>query len=103
MRCFAVRARYCYFVANTPGGKWTKLPNVWPDQLISARQLARFFTGDLNAPVKGHPPFPGTEKAYLRAQIARINADCELAPAGIFGVSDDNKIEAGACVLERQR
>lgn len=36
----------------TAGGDWVALPNVQPEQIVSARALRRFFTGDLDAKVR---------------------------------------------------
>lgn len=86
--------QYVYFAANSPGGKWTQLPNVLPQQIMLARQMRRFFTGNLAAPVLGFPRFPWGEAAYLRAQIARISAATVLAPKGAFEVDDrDDLVE----------
>lgn len=52
-------------------------------------QIKRYFTGDLEAPVPGYPPFPGTEINLLRAQIARITAGVCVSPAGFFEVDED--------------
>ena len=46
-------------------------------------------TGNLNAPLNTNPPFPGKERHYLRAQIARISHACTLAPTGLYGDSGD--------------
>ncbi|RHY50560.1 hypothetical protein DYB34_006885, partial [Aphanomyces astaci] len=43
--------------------------------------------------VHGHPPFPGSEKNFIRAQIARINAGTVLCPAGFFIVSEEGELE----------
>jgi len=40
-----------YFVCNEPGKLWTKLPNVTPQQISTARKIKKFFTGNLAAPV----------------------------------------------------
>lgn len=76
--------RWTYFVANALEGDWVRLPDVRASELVAACQLTRFFTGSLDAAVKGHPPFKGTEKNYLRAQIARISAESELCPDGWY-------------------
>lgn len=76
--------KFTYFVCHGVGQPWTKLPRATPHQLIVARQIRRFFSGDLSAPVGGHPPFPGTEANYLRAQIALISAGTAIAPSGVF-------------------
>jgi radial spoke head protein 4A len=71
-----------YWVCAYAGAEWTRLPRVTPHQVVAARQIKRFFTGDLAAPVSGHPPFPGQEASFVRAQIARITAETAVCPAG---------------------
>lgn len=71
-----------YWVCAYAGAEWTRLPRVTPHQVVVARQIKRFLTGDLTAEVAGHPPFPGTEASFARAQIARITAETAVCPAG---------------------
>ncbi|CAK9808035.1 Radial spoke head protein 4 homolog A [Anthophora plagiata] len=74
-----------YFVCNEPGlDKWIELPPVTPQQIVIARQIVRYCTGNLDTPLYTFPPFPGTEKNYLRAQIARISATTQVSPIGFF-------------------
>ena len=80
-----------YYVSNYAGGAWTKLPNVTPEQIQTARQVRRFFTGDLNSPVLGYPRFQWSEASLLRAQIARIAAATVISPKGYFSLSDGKK------------
>jgi len=80
-----------YFVCNEPGSEWVKLPPVTPAQMVCARQIKKFFTGDLNAPVVSYPPFPGTEINYLRAQIARISAATHISPIDYFKFEEDDE------------
>ncbi|CEG41255.1 Radial spokehead-like protein [Plasmopara halstedii] len=68
--------------------QWVRLPPVRCEQIVAARQLCRYVQGDLEAPISGHPPFPGLEKNFLRAQIARISAGTALSPAGYFDVTE---------------
>jgi radial spoke head protein 4A len=86
--------KFTYFVCNGVGLPWTRLPQVTPHQVIVARQVRRFLSGDLAAPVQGHPPFPGNEAGYLRALIALIAAGTSVAPAGVFQAVDGD--ESGA-------
>jgi len=65
------------------------LPNVTPAQITVARQIKKFFTGRLNAPVVSYPPFPGSEAEYLRAQIARISAGTQISPIGYYTFDED--------------
>lgn len=48
-------------------------------------------TGDLNAHVKSCPTFPGKERNYLRAQIARISAATSLCPKGYLVMEDEDE------------
>ena len=41
--------------------------------------------------MKGHPPFPGSEKEYLRAQIAQITAECSVSPQGFFKQASEDE------------
>lgn len=86
--------KYTYWVTNTPTSEWSQLDDVKPAWIIAARQIRRIFTGDLSAKVISHPPFPGDEKALLRAQIARISADTVLCVNGyLFNKSEDEGAE----------
>lgn len=40
------------------------------------------------------PPFPGTERNYLRAQIARISAATLVSPIGFFTLATEDEEEA---------
>ncbi|RLN98247.1 hypothetical protein BBJ28_00000034, partial [Nothophytophthora sp. Chile5] len=82
-----------YWVMKDDGGyEWVQLPSVRREQILAARQLRRFVRGDLEAAVLGHPPFPGSEKHFMRAQIARISAGTVLCPAGYFQTSEEGDI-----------
>ncbi|XP_013194260.1 radial spoke head protein 6 homolog A isoform X1 [Amyelois transitella] len=76
--------RKVFWVCNRPGDPWICLPDVTPDQIRVARLTVRCMTGDLDAEVLTFPPFDGTEKNYLRAQIARIQAATSISPQGFF-------------------
>jgi hypothetical protein len=78
------------FLAGAP---WVRLPIVTPAQISQARKIKVFFTGNLTAEIKSYPAYPGTEKNYLRAQIARISATTHVSPAGRFKFSDVMKIK----------
>ncbi|XP_060826421.1 radial spoke head protein 6 homolog A [Bombus pascuorum] len=97
-----------YFVCNEPGlDKWIELPPVTPQQIVIARQIVRYCTGNLETPFHTFPPFPGTEKNYLRAQIARISATTQVSPIGFFtfGAGDEEEelmeeVEEGGVLSE---
>lgn len=89
--------RFAYWACSYAGGPWTRLPNVTPAQVRGAGEIRRFFSGDLEAEVGGHPPFPGKEKEYLRAVIARITADTVISPAGVFTADEED--ESGTTII----
>ncbi|XP_054010347.1 radial spoke head protein 6 homolog A [Hylaeus anthracinus] len=83
-----------YFVCNEPGlDKWIELPTVTPQQILIARQIIRRCTGNLETAIHTFPPFPGTEKNYLRAQIARISAATHVSPIGFFTFGGEDEEE----------
>ena len=45
------------------------------------------------AQVDTFPPFPGSEKNYLRAQIARISAATHVSPIGVFKFDEEEEEE----------
>ena len=47
------------------------------------------FTGILNASIDSNPPFPGKERHFLRAQLARIQHNTEIIPKGLFEIDED--------------
>lgn len=64
-----------------------------PKQIILARDIKKLFTGNLKAPIVCFPPFPGTERHYLRAQIARISATTQISPNGYFQSPEEEEEE----------
>jgi len=85
---------FVYFASNSLEGKWDPLPDVLPEQIITARAMRRFFTGELGAPVLGYPRFPAPEFSYLRAQIARIAAATLVSPKGFFTMEEPEEEDA---------
>uniref|UniRef100_A0A0C9QX34 RSPH4A protein n=1 Tax=Fopius arisanus TaxID=64838 RepID=A0A0C9QX34_9HYME len=81
-----------YFICNSPGqDPWVELPPVTPEQIIISRKILRHFTGCLETPISTYPAYPGVEKNYLRAQIARITASTSVSPIGYFTFSKDEE------------
>lgn len=78
-----------YYVCKEPGFSWTKLPSVSPAHITAARQIRKYFTGRLDAPIVSYPPFPGKEAHYLRAQVARISAGTQVSPMGFYQSRED--------------
>eukprot|EP01135_Chromosphaera_perkinsii_P010354 Nk52_evm26s2118 gene=Nk52_evmTU26s2118 len=76
--------KYNYWVCSELGQPWIKLPNVTPQQICAARHITKFLYGNLEHQIESYPEFPGVEKNYLRAQIARISATCDISPAGYY-------------------
>ena len=60
---------------------------------MTARAICKLLTGDLDAPVVTYPPFPGTERNYLRAQVARITAGTQISPDKYFTAGDEEDEE----------
>ncbi|XP_069699823.1 radial spoke head protein 6 homolog A [Periplaneta americana] len=80
-----------YYVCNEPGDEWVMLPDVTPLQINVARQIKKFFTGNLEKKILTFPAFPGKEKNYLRAQIARISAATQVSPLGFYQFSEEEE------------
>ncbi|KAK3587001.1 hypothetical protein CHS0354_026721 [Potamilus streckersoni] len=95
--------RKVYFVCSELGMPWTKLPHVTPAQIQIARKIRKFFTGNLDSLLVTHPPFPGTERNYLRAQIARITASTQVSPIGYFRFDDEEEGEEAGEELPENR
>ncbi|MCO5578725.1 hypothetical protein L7F22_032570 [Adiantum nelumboides] len=51
--------------------------------------------------VSAYPPFPGVEKNYLRAQIARISATTVVAPKGYFVAEEPEEGEEASGNIEK--
>ncbi|KAM4628680.1 radial spoke head protein 4 homolog A isoform 2-T2 [Polymixia lowei] len=81
--------KFGYYVCKEPGLPWVKLPLVSPAQINAARQIRKFFTGQLDAPIVSYPSFPGNEANYLRAQIARISAGTQVSPLGFYQFGEE--------------
>lgn len=88
--------RCVYYVCKEPGFTWTKLPSVSPAQITAARQIRKYFTGRLDAPIVSYPPFPGNEANYLRAQVARISAGTHVSPMGFYQAKEEEEEEEEA-------
>lgn len=92
--------KYAYLVCNEPGKPWVRLPLVLPAHITVARQIKKFFTGRLDAPIVSYPPFPGNESNYLRAQIARISAGTQVSPLGFFQFGEEEAEEEEGAVRD---
>lgn len=54
-----------------------------------ARMIVHLPTGNLNAGIDSCPPFPGKERHFLRAQLARVQHNTELCPKGMFEMDEE--------------
>ena len=64
-----------------------------PAQISTAKVIRKVFTGDLDAEIISYPPFPGTERNYLRAQVARIAAGTQISPSNYYTTGDEEEEE----------
>jgi hypothetical protein len=77
--------RQVFFVCSSlHSGDWTELPSATPHQINVARRIRKYLMGNLDAVVSSCPTFPGTERHYLRAIIARISASTHVAPQNFY-------------------
>ncbi|XP_018650162.1 putative radial spokehead-l [Schistosoma mansoni] len=85
--------RKTYFVCNVLGDDWVRLPDVTPEQIVTSRMIKYFCTGDLEAEINTFPTFPGVEKNFLRAQIARISGSTTISPINYYQFNEDEEEE----------
>ncbi len=91
--------KYAYYAANQVGQAFVRLPNVSAAHVLGSLRIRKFLTGNLSAPVRSHPPFPGgTEAHLLRALIARITSETSVAPSYFYAPGEP--AEEGAVVQE---
>merc|ERR1712048_988347 len=95
---------YTYWVTNEPGTGWVQLDSVKPAHISIARQITKFFTGDLEANVDSFPVFPGQEKHLLRVQIARITHGAYVAPMTYYQLDEEADLDdpEASAVMEPQ-
>lgn len=99
--------RCAYFVcSNLSRDIWIELPPASPHQINVSRRIKKFLTGNVHASITSYPPFPGTERNYLSALIARISASTHISPRNFYRADEDNSSddddddEADACLSE---
>lgn len=80
---------YMYFACTSLQGPYTLLEDVMPAHIRAARSCGKFLTGNLDSSVQSFPPFPGQERHFLRAQIARIRHATCLCPKGLFTLPEE--------------
>lgn len=82
--------RNVYYVCTEVNNEWIELPPVTQRQIEASRRVVRYFTGDLDTLVSSSPLFPGYEKNYLRAVLARISASTHISPLGAYKLSTES-------------
>jgi Radial spokehead-like protein len=85
--------KFVYYVTDNVLGAWSKLPDLLPSDILATRDIKVTFTGNLDRKIFTNPFFFGTEKIYLRAQIARIVQSTTLCPVGLYRTVEDNDKE----------
>ena len=81
--------RYVYWVTDNLLEDWIQLPDTKPAYVNAARQIKHVFTGDLTTTLDTNPPFPGKERHFLRAQIARITHGTVIIPKGLLEIDEE--------------
>jgi radial spoke head protein 4A len=80
---------FTYWVSAGGCAPWVRLPAARASNVVASRKIKRIMSGNLDAPVLSMPWFPGKERHFLRAQIARISATCSLATTGWYEADDE--------------
>lgn len=86
--------RLSFWVTPDANSNWTLLPDITPQQVNAARNIRKFFTGDLKATINAHPHFVGSEATYLRAQLSRILSSTYITPGGVLEKVEEEEEEA---------
>lgn len=78
-----------YWVTDNLLSDWIQLPECAPEHIVCSRMIKHVLTGDLNASIDSNPPFPGKERHFLRAMLARIFAATAIVPKGLFEIDEE--------------
>lgn len=85
---------HVYWVTNNLLNDWIQLPECKPEHIAFSRLIKHVMIGDLNASINSNPPFPGKERHFLRAQLARIFAATQISPKGVYEMDEEtNKMK----------
>jgi radial spoke head protein 4/6 len=79
-----------YWVNDSLLEDWIQLPDATPQHIKAARLIKHVVTGNLNATIDSNPPFPGKERHFLRAQIARITHATTIIPKGLLEIDEES-------------
>lgn len=78
-----------FWVTDNILNDWIQLPECRPEHINAARMIKHVMSGNLNAQICSNPPFPGYERHFLRAQLARIQAATHLSPKGVWTMDEE--------------
>jgi hypothetical protein len=79
-----------YWASTDLLGDWIQLPDCLPEHINCARMVKTTLSGNLNAEVLNcYPTFPGKERHFLRAQLARIFHATALSPKGLYEMTEE--------------
>lgn len=81
-----------FWVTDNLLNDWIQLPDCKPEHIQAARQIKHIMSGDLNAQINSNPCFPGKERHFLRAQLARIFSATTIAPKGLFEIDEETNL-----------
>lgn len=81
-----------YYVCTDLNDEWIEIPSVTEQQIDISRKITKYLTGNLETEIKSVPLFPGREKHYLRAIIARISAATHIAPVDVYKLGSANEV-----------
>lgn len=84
---------HVYWVTDDLLSDWIQLPDSEPKYIKAARHIKYVVTGNLNADLNTNPKFPGKERHFLRAQIARISHNTTIVPKDYYVPNADNDRE----------
>ena len=84
---------HIYWVTDDLLSDWIQLPDVEPKYIEAARSIKYIVSGDLNSEVNSNPKFPGKERHFLRAQIARIAHSTTIIPKDFMVPHEENEKE----------
>jgi Radial spokehead-like protein len=85
--------RFVYFVCSDLNEHWIELPPASPHQINVSRRIKTFLMGNLEESINSYPPFPGTERNYLRALIARISSGTHISPRNFYKIGSSKEDE----------
>ncbi len=83
--------KYVYWVTDCILEDWVQLPDAKPEHIAASRKIKHVFTGKLNSQIDSNPQFPGRERHFLRAQIARIVHATTIIPKGLYEIDEETQ------------